>query len=167
MIASREPTDCKCLVQSQSCQPRFIYVDKKRGVIPEADRSEAERRLSGIHGGNIVERGRVLALARFMDFRAFHATRPCSSMDPGSARLRRLDGKTGEVFVPPKNSFIPAPKPCRIMASSFSPGTQFATVFCGEGPAPPVCRQRSGIPGEVPSKGSPAGTTARACWTST
>ena len=45
-------------------------------------------------------------------------------------------------------------------------GTPVATVACGEEPAPPVMSQRSSSPGEVPSKGSPPGTTARVRWAS-
>jgi hypothetical protein len=150
----RRPASFSWISQRPSSSRKPIGA-KRRGGYP------------GPIGRNIVERGPVLVLVRVMVFRAFHAARQHFSMGLGSARLRRLAEMTAVVFAPPKNSFIPAPNTSRIMLPSFSPGTQFATVFCGEGPAPPVCRQRSGIPGEAPSKGSPAGTTARACWTST
>ena len=78
----------------------------------------------------------VFAFGDFM-VRTFHAAeRPHSLNTRHPARRASFAHRGDDAVLAP--CFIPAPKPCRIMASSFSPGTQFATVFCGEGPAPPA-----------------------------
>ena len=90
----------------------------------------------------------------------------------GGEGSRAQPASQGERTAPRASHPTPAPnishsfRPALSSSSSFLPGTCRETSRCGEGPAPPAAGQRSPLPGEAPSKGSPAATRGGVRWTS-